>query len=535
MTDIVSGIQTKEKYRWAKQPNGRYVIFHVPIFKIFDDEKRGSVTENDAPEILAGFSSDRGIGYYPRIHVEHQDEGGSRPGAGFLDNIKYTDGIFYSDFVEIPESIFQEIQDLKYPYRSVEYDPSKKKIRSLAIMESRSPYFTFPVLSLESFQDFMEPDRVVQFDRRCQVFENVLGYTLQLKKDGYWYGEKHIGDTTDWVYIGKDKGNAHQKISDHLAGRKTPKKQEDTEVTEETGKKAQRQKERAPEILPTEEDIILPYQDDELEKPKKPVHTLGEDGEEEEEEKVEKMEEPENTEEIETMEDPGETGDVLTDIKDMLKIVLEHIQGHQSEMGYQNPMGLNPRVSGLPGSEPAVKKPMPIAMSDNGGKRKMDKIDRLEKMVAGLTKTVQQMSEQRSIITMEQRLKDICARKGMDFSSNREMLMKFSTDGDRENFLSYVESQVDIKREMHPATRFAQEISSKRDVSKTLQQFSDRRPHIRGIAERAEQDYHDTVDHPIESRARAFVSMYPTVERFVQFMVDHEEADPGHYDRFMTE
>ena len=146
----MQGLMLEKKYEWSKLPNNRYVIYNVPIFQIYNDEKRGAVTIEDAKEILFVFEKDRKTGYYPRAHIEHQLLG-SRPAAGFIDHLRF-DNIqnkFFADIVEIPESIFFDIQNLKYPYRSVEYDLKRKKIVSLAFLESQAPFFQFPILALE--------------------------------------------------------------------------------------------------------------------------------------------------------------------------------------------------------------------------------------------------------------------------------------------------------------------------------------------------------------------------------------------------
>lgn len=46
--------------------------------------------------------------------------------------------------------------------------------------------------------------------------ENVLGFSIVQKKDGYWYGARFRKKKTEWVYIGKDKAKADQKIKTWL-------------------------------------------------------------------------------------------------------------------------------------------------------------------------------------------------------------------------------------------------------------------------------------------------------------------------------
>ena len=144
-------MKIKTKYSWEKHKNGSYSIKNLPIFQCFDDPEKGKVDALAAKEIVDNFYKDVSGGYYPRTHIGHQDMKSfeNRPGIGFIDNLRFNSDLFYADVSEIPENIFKEIKNFKYPYRSVEYDAREKKITGLALLESVPPYFSFPILALK--------------------------------------------------------------------------------------------------------------------------------------------------------------------------------------------------------------------------------------------------------------------------------------------------------------------------------------------------------------------------------------------------
>jgi len=169
-----TGIFTKVKYKWTQQPNGKYTVFDIPIFQTFKDKKRGKLDKRDGAEIVKNFNEERTDGYYPRAHIEHQAEGSTenKTGAGFLDNLRFDGKTFFADLVEIPDVLFMQIKDLKYPYRSVEYHADKKKILSLALLESQASFFQFPILNLE--EEETKLNTIQQYT--CSLREQVLQF-----------------------------------------------------------------------------------------------------------------------------------------------------------------------------------------------------------------------------------------------------------------------------------------------------------------------------------------------------------------------
>lgn len=181
------GLENVKEFNWVKQPNGRYTIFDVPIFGTFKDDKRGAVEIEDLQHVISSFNENKGENFhYPRIHVGHHEKLENRPGAGYLDNLALRGDTVFADLVEITPDIFEQIiREMKFPYVSAEYNPDKKQITSLALLESQSPYFKYPLLALtqepqeaNSFQDYFSDwqsrsDFIMKFQENFQEGVNM--------------------------------------------------------------------------------------------------------------------------------------------------------------------------------------------------------------------------------------------------------------------------------------------------------------------------------------------------------------------------
>lgn len=177
------GLEIKTRYKWARQPNGNYTIFDVPIFSIHTET--GITKNGEQYELIIdldclrravdNFKSRRKKeGYYPRLHIGHQDKqlniSSNAPGVGYLDNLYEAENMIYSDLVEIMPVIFQEIRnDLKYPYLSSEYNWKIDSVEGLALLESRPPQFKLPILALEPSETPLEAVEEYIFSLREQV------------------------------------------------------------------------------------------------------------------------------------------------------------------------------------------------------------------------------------------------------------------------------------------------------------------------------------------------------------------------------
>ena len=173
------GLDITTKYKWIKQPNGRFTIFDVPIFKPYltEDVK---VEEADLKDSIQAFELKKEGGYYPSIHLQHQEltDNSECQHLGFLDNIHLDEeSVMIADLVELDEETLQDIQNLKRAYRSLEFNPQKNEIVSLALMTSKPPHYKFPLLALKDEAEddiynlnFASHKRVLQFKERNKDF-----------------------------------------------------------------------------------------------------------------------------------------------------------------------------------------------------------------------------------------------------------------------------------------------------------------------------------------------------------------------------
>lgn len=194
------GLPEREEYCWTVQPNGKITIFSVPIFKSYRREKQyidqdgnkrvavDEVTKEEIFEIEEESKRLRDLGKYPRTHIGHHQQGGTEslePG-GYCDCfhalIEEHDGEawLYSDLIEIPREIFDLILDDKLPYRSAEYIPSKRKIKGLALLPSREPFFhDLGILNAKTL--CKEPMTLKEEEARC--FQNRSHYLTTLPEE----------------------------------------------------------------------------------------------------------------------------------------------------------------------------------------------------------------------------------------------------------------------------------------------------------------------------------------------------------------
>ena len=156
------GIPENERFQWTKQPNGKYTIFSVPVFRTYRkdipyvDKKTGEekylrqeVSPEDLQAVVNNFEIEkRDHGNYPRIHISHHANGTTEnmEPSGYMDffELKTEEEVLYlySDLIEIPERIFEDILNDKYPRRSVEHNEEDEKINSVALLSSREPFFS---------------------------------------------------------------------------------------------------------------------------------------------------------------------------------------------------------------------------------------------------------------------------------------------------------------------------------------------------------------------------------------------------------
>ncbi len=144
-------------YIAERQANGNYAIRDVPIFAeherggmAFDREWLAQAVEKDAER--------RREGYVAPLHIEHSSSVDVPKRAGHFVLTRVADSeyegepraLLYADLVDVPPAVFKEIKSGKLPYRSAEiHDFDKPEINSLALMQSKVPFFRFALLTVK--------------------------------------------------------------------------------------------------------------------------------------------------------------------------------------------------------------------------------------------------------------------------------------------------------------------------------------------------------------------------------------------------
>lgn len=165
------GVQPLKKYRWTKQPNGRFAIFDVEVFEPYESEDRGELSEADVDGVIEKFEHEKIRGHWPRAHTCHHQDGSAdnRDPVGFIDNLRYDhqEKVFFADLVDIYPDKFEKIKDRTYPYRSAEFNG--EKILSVALLSTQSPYFKRPMIVLESEPVELSDRESLQFSERSKI------------------------------------------------------------------------------------------------------------------------------------------------------------------------------------------------------------------------------------------------------------------------------------------------------------------------------------------------------------------------------
>jgi len=192
MKDRGKGIKINHTFDWAKQPDGKYTIFNVPIMKPFERNKL-KVSRDDLGKVIATFEEDIVKGHYPRLQLGHQDFHTTKnaKGVGYIDNLQLGEDTIYADFTDIKDVDFSNIE--QYPYRSVEINVGSFRIESLALLESRMPFFVLPMLALSKEEITPVRESVLAFERRSLALVQLGGksvYTSDENKDEKEDGKK---------------------------------------------------------------------------------------------------------------------------------------------------------------------------------------------------------------------------------------------------------------------------------------------------------------------------------------------------------
>lgn len=199
MSNRGQGITPAKLYRWIQQDNGNYTIFDVDFFCAYRDESHEKIEEVTTEDLqrLASICKEmkEKDSFYPRINIGHQRPGtDNRPAIGYLDFMNVDGDKLVSDFVEITPKGFEKIKAGKYPYRSAEIS-DKGFLRACALLESREPFFTLPILALQADPSEMTEEYAL-YQRKRNIMEEKLSMSLFKKTKDKSGANYENGDIT---------------------------------------------------------------------------------------------------------------------------------------------------------------------------------------------------------------------------------------------------------------------------------------------------------------------------------------------------
>lgn len=478
------GLEHTKEYQWVKQPNGRFTVFNVPIFATFQDEKRGEVNEGDLASVIHNFQIDKLKNYrYPRVHIGHHDGNGNQPGAGYLDNLKLDGDMIFADLVEVTPEVFQSIRSkMKFPYVSAEYHPDKKKILSLALLESQAPFFDFPLLKLGAQQ------------------ASAVNFSFQLQET-----PEDISQFQDRqaVWACRDKVIQFQEHFQEGCGcmEDTEKKPEDINPA---GDEKKSMVEEAPQPYKCQDDIVgvkdmiarLAAQIEEIYQWEKSEH--------------EGMDEGMGEEDMMGDEGMGE------------EPMPEENPEEEKEFSLT---GGEPKPS-LPmkGEKNPMKKPSSVAyQAPHDLVMVMQEVLRNQR---DFTKRLDRLENSQNFSTDEAKLKRLCDDSGLNFQEQANVLRKFSSARDRETYMTSLSMLKPMPR--HPAGAMSLPAQSMMitPADKVMQKYQQEPEQIRQFAREAYDLYRGAIEQSNQEEAKKFQKSWPSAERLVDYAVGQYPSDP---------
>ena len=147
-------------YDYQKNDNGTFTVFNVPIMAEVPKGEKGNARRigpkwmrKAVHKAQERWNDD---GYKAPLHVEHHGGKKNTESAGFIiptdvRKMTYQKKPVWAIFadLEVREDVFDNIQQNKFPYRSVEiFAWDKPEVNSLALLSDEVPYFRFDLLRL---------------------------------------------------------------------------------------------------------------------------------------------------------------------------------------------------------------------------------------------------------------------------------------------------------------------------------------------------------------------------------------------------
>jgi len=466
------GINITQKYKWIKQPNDKYTIFDVPIFQTF---KKGqfSASIKDLQQSILKFEDRKEGGYYPSIHLQHQEleDNSECQNVGFLDNIHIKDdGLMYADLAELDEETLKDIKNLKRPYRSVEYDPIKNDVVSLALMTSKPPYNKYSMLAVEDeplemggeYMNFSEKREVLQFlERRNRI----IGDDRMKPEDTEQFEDEETEEAAEDEEM-EDEGEEPEM--------ETEEEQEEEDFSIKHCKdvldQVVAQSQKNGQLLEALVDALNSDEDDE-----------DEDYEDEDEDMEDEDEDEEDDEKLNS-ETPSSVA-----------------MGDRSM-----------RKNGANAQLKAMNKLL-VQMSQY--QKKQDK-------------EIAQMKETRSTNQFSAQLKAICQENpNIDYSSHNTMLMQFSGTKNKKLYLKQVKNTGLQFSSDTPGRLLAGVPKNLKNRKNVLLRFSNRSQLVQNTARQAGVDYKATCNQMNTESAAKFKRTWPTENSYIQAKVNLCEID----------
>ena len=379
------GLKFKTRYKYCKQPNGMFTIFDVPIFSTFTRVVKGKsggpftvkVTPRELQEAVNRFEELREErGYYPAIHEMHQE----------LDSPNERRHIGYIDNLSLRgQDIYCDLCEIDE--KDIERIKNLKLgYRSAEYDPSEKAIESLALLSTKP-PHFHYPllaleDEAITNDREYILLTSQKR-VLQFQKRSETLNFNLSQEERKKMYEEEKDKMVEDSEKEQLCG-KPPKMQMqdeflDQEVTEETMQEDVEQDKGINEKL----DKLIPMMEKIAQNLNKLMGFL----------------EAENE----------QMGDEKDDIED-------------ESMGSEAPSS--------------------VAM---GGNKKMliqfnKKLDRLQAENNFLIKEIVQMKNKKSIDQFSKRLYALCEERGLDYNSNREIMLQFSSDKDKSLYLKSLDS-----------------------------------------------------------------------------------------------
>lgn len=172
------------RYRAVENSNGTFSIFNVPIFAEHSIPGDEITIDRAWMQRALDRASQRleDDAYLPPLHIRHHGMGQETVASGkfrltTLRRARYQGEalwVLFADLLNIPNEIFQKIQEGGLSYRSVEiHDLDNPEIDSLALLDDEVPFFRFPLLTV----DVQEVGAVQRMqDRQPMLAYRALGH-----------------------------------------------------------------------------------------------------------------------------------------------------------------------------------------------------------------------------------------------------------------------------------------------------------------------------------------------------------------------